>query len=198
MKHYYHPMSRAVTTYWMLTELEAEYEQIVVDFTQGEGNTAEYRAINPMGKIPALVDGDVVITETAAICAYLADKFADKGLAPLTSSAQRGRYYRYLFYPGTTLEPMFTFNQLEGVDYSPQSVGWGDLERCLATVESMTPEEDWALGTQFTAADVVYGGTLDFAVQFGWLKSPTPKVAAYIKRIKNREAYQLTHDPSWH
>ena len=198
MKHYYHPMSRAVTTHWMLTELEAEYEQIVIDFTEGEAKKPEYRAINPMGKIPALVDGDVIVTETAAICAYLADKFADKDLAPSTSSEQRGLYYRYLFYPGTTLEPMFTFNQLGGVNPSPQSSGWGDLERCLATVELMTPEDDWALGTQFTAADVVYGGTLDFAVQFGWLESPTPKVTAYIKRIKNRDAYQLTHDPSWY
>ncbi len=198
MKHYYHPMSRAVTTHWMLTELEAEHEQIVVDFPGGENNSPEYRAINPMGKIPALVDGDVVVTETAAICAYLADKFPDKGFAPPVGSNQRGSYYRYLFYPGTTLEPMFTLEQMDLTDYSPQSTGWGDLERCLATMESMTPENDWALGTQFTAADVVFGGTLDFSVQFGWLTSPTPKVAAYVRRIKSREAYRNSHDPSWH
>lgn len=190
-------MSRAVTTDWMLTELEVEHEQIVIDFPAGENNTPEYRAINPMGKIPTLVDGGVVITETAAICAYLADKFADKGLAPSISSNQRGSYYRYLFYPGTTLEPMFTFNQLEVANHSPQSTGWGDLERCLETIERMTPEVDWALGPQFTAADIVYGGTLDFAIQFGWLKSPTPKVSAYIGRIKSRDAYRQSHDPSW-
>ena len=151
-----------------------------------------------MGKIPVLVDGDVVITETAAICAYLADKFADKDLAPPTDSDQRGAYYRYLFYPGTTLEPMFTLNQLEVKNYSHQSTGWGDLERCLETIERMTPESDWALGSQFTAADIVFGGTLDFAIQFEWLTAPTPKVAAYVKRIKSREAYRKTHDPSWH
>jgi len=198
MKHYYHPMSRAVTTHWMLTELEAEHEQIVIDFPGGENNSPEYRAINPMGKIPALVDGDVVVTESAAICAYLADKFPAKGYAPEVGSNQRGRYYRYLFFPGTTLEPMFTFSQMEVTDYSPQSVGWGDQERCMAAVESMTPENGWAMGTQFTAADVVFGGTLDFSIQFGLLKSPTPKVAAYVKRIKNRSAYQNSHDPSWH
>lgn len=198
MKHYYHPMSRAVTTDWLLTELEVEHEQIVVDFMAGENNTPEFRAINPMGKIPALVDGDVVITEAAAICAYLADKFPEKGFAPDTNSNLRGSYYRYLFFPGTTLEPMFTFNQLEGADISPQSAGWGDLERCLATIESMTPETDWALGPDFTAADIVFGGTLDFAVQFGWLTSPSPKVAAYVQRIKSREAYRQSHDPSWH
>lgn len=198
MKHYYHPMSRAVTTDWMLAELDVEHEQITIDFPAGENNTPEFRAITPMAKIPVLVDGDVVITETAAICAYLADKFADKGLAPPMNSDQRGAYYRYLFYPGTTLEPMFTLNQLEVKNYSPQSTGWGDLERCLETIERMTPESDWALGSQFTAADIVFGGTLDFAIQFGWLTAPTPKVAAYVKRIKSREAYRKTHDPSWH
>lgn len=198
MKHYYHPMSRAVTTDWMLKELEAEHEQIVVDFPAGENNTPEFRAINPMGKIPALVDGDVVITETAAICAYLADKFPDKGYAPPLNSNQRGRYYRYMFVPGTTLEPMFTVNQLEISDYSPQSAGWGDFERCIATLETMTPNEDWALGSQFSAADVVFGGMVDFAAQFGWLESPSPKVAAYVRRIKDRPAYRESHDPSWY
>ncbi len=187
-----------MTTHWMLTELEAEHEQIVVDFFAGENATPEYRAINPMGKIPALVDGDIIVTETAAICAYLADKFADKGMCPSLSSNQRGRYYRYLFFPGTTLEPMLTLNQLEGNVVKPQSAGWGDLERCLATVEVMTPEQDWVLGPQFTAADVVYGGTLDSAVQFGLVESPSTKVAEYIGRLKKRDAYRSSHDPSWY
>lgn len=198
MKHYYHPMSRAVTTDWLLKELDVEHEQIVVDFPAGESQKPEYRAINPMGKIPTLVDEGVVITETAAICAYLADKFIEKGFAPAPGTPERGRYYRYLFFPGSVLEPMFTFEQLEGAEVSPQSVGWGDLERCLATIESMTPESGWALGEQFTAADVVFGGTLDFAVQFGWLKSPSAKVAGYVARLKARDAYRQTHDASWH
>src|SRR5690606_14047086 len=102
------PMSRAVTTNWMLTELGAEHEQVVVDFVTGETSSPEYRQINPMGKIPTLVDGEVVVTEVAAICAYLADRYPEKGLAPPPDSRKRGRYYRYLFFPGTTLEPMFT------------------------------------------------------------------------------------------
>ena len=198
MKHFYHPMSRAVTTDWLLTELDADHERVVVDYMAGENDTPEFRAVNPMGKIPALVDGDVVVTETAAICAYLADKFIDRGFAPEIDSPLRGRYYRYLFYPGTSLEPMFTFVQRGVTDAAPQSTGWGDLERCLATVESMTPESDWALGDRFTAADIVYGGTLDFAVQFGWLTSPSPKVAAYVQRLKRRPAYRESHDPSWY
>ncbi len=198
MKHYYNPMSRAVTTHWMLTELGVAHEQVVVDFANGETATPEFRAINPMGKVPTLVDGDVVVTEVAAICAYLADKFPEKGLAPDPGSGERGRYYRYLFVPGTTLEPMFTVRSLGIQDYSAQSVGFGDLERCLATIEQMTPESDWAMGARFTAADIVFGGTVDFAVQFGWLTSPSAKVSAYVRRIKDRPAYQQSHDASWH
>lgn len=198
MKHYFNPMSRAVTTHWMLIELDATHEQIAVDYASGETATSEYRAINPMGKVPALVDGDVVVTEVAAICAYLADKFPEKGLAPSPASDQRGKYYRYLFVPGTTLEPMFTVASLGLEDYSPASVGFGDMDRCLATIEQMTPETDWAMGERFTAADVVFGGLVDFAVQFGWLKEPSAKVAAYVRRIKDRPAYQQSHDPSWH
>lgn len=198
MRHYFHPMSRAVTTHWMLTELNVDHEQIVVDILSGEAATAEFRAINPMGKVPVLVDGDVVVTETAAICTYLADKFPEKGLAPTQGSTERGRYFRYLFVPGTTLEPMFTFDSLKIEDYPANSVGFGDLERCLATIESMTPETDWALGDQFSAADVVFGGTLDFAVQLGWLASPSVKVSAYVRRIKGRQAYRDSHDPVWH
>ena len=198
MKHFYHPMSRALTTHWMLSELEAEHEQIVIDFMNGENDSPEFRAINPMGKIPALQDGDAVVTETAAICAYLADKYSEKGLAPSADSSQRGLYYRYLFLPGTTLEPMFTVRQLEITDYSPKSTGWGDFETCLATIEEMTPAENWALGAKFTAADVVFGGFLDFAIQFGWLPSPTPRVSSYVNRIKARPAYRASHDSSLH
>ncbi|NVJ97285.1 MAG: glutathione S-transferase family protein [Alphaproteobacteria bacterium] len=198
MKHYYNPMSRAATTHWMLLEAGVAHEQILVDFAQGETETTAYRAINPMGKIPALVDGDIVITEAAAICAYIADKYPEKGLAPAHGTAKCGKYYRYLFVPGTTLEPMFTAEMLGLQDYPAQSVGFGDIERCLATIEAMTPESNWVMGDQFTAADVVFGGTLNFAMQFGWLKEPSEKVASYVRRIRERPAYRQSHDPSWH
>jgi glutathione S-transferase len=198
MKHYFHPMSRAVTTHWMLTELDVAHEQVIVDITAGDTNTAEYRAINPMGKVPVLVDGDVVVTETAAICAYLADKYPEREFAPPLDSPDRGSYYRFLFFPGTTLEPMFSTKLLGITDYPAQSVGWGDMERCLQTVEALTPQSDWAMGDRFTAADVVFGGTLDFAVQLGWLETPSDNVAAYVRRLKDRPAYQVSHDPAWH
>jgi glutathione S-transferase len=195
VKHYFNPMSRAVTTHWMLEELGAPYEQIVVDFLAGETDAPAYRAINPMGKVPTLVDGDVVVSEAAAICAYLADKFIDKGLAPPLGSPERGRYYRYLFVPSATLEPLFSLAQLGIAVENPRSAGWGDVARGLATIEALTPEAGWALGGRFTAADVVFGGTLDFAVRFGWFEA-SPKVAEYVERIRERPIYRATH-PGW-
>lgn len=192
MKHYCNPRSRAVSTLWMFEELGVPHEQVVVDFASGEMQSPEFRAINPMGKVPALVDGDVVVTEVAAICAYLADKFADKGLAPAPDSTERGAYYRYLFVPGTTIEPAFSLTTAGIAHPNPGSAGWGDPERVMAMVESMTPEVGWALGERFTAADVVFGGTLDFSMRFGWME-PSAKVVAYVERIRARPAYKATH-----
>ena len=192
MKHYYNPMSRAVTTDWMLKELDAPHEQIIIDFTADENNLPDFRKINPMGKLPVLVDGETVVTEVGAICAYLADKFPKKKLAPEIGSAQRAAYYRYLFIAGNTIEPAFslTASGLEHPD--PKGAGWGDISRVLATIEAMTPETGWALGEKFTAADVVFGGLLDFSMIFNWIDA-SPKVAAYVARIRQRPAYRETH-----
>jgi glutathione S-transferase len=196
VKHYFYPISRAVWTDWMLRELDAPHEQVVIDMAAGEQRSPEYRAINPMGKVPALVDGDAVVTEAAAICAYLADKFADKGFGPSPGSTERARYFRYLFFPGVTLEPLLSVANL-GVDITkPLPGAWGDLPRVMATVESMTPEAGWALGDQFTAADVVFGGELAFLIGFKSMDA-SPRVAAYVERIKARPAYQASHDAFW-
>jgi glutathione S-transferase len=145
-----------------------------------------------MGKVPALVDGEVLVTETAAICAYLADKFPEKGLAPPASSPERGCYYRYLFFPGVTLEPLLSVIALGLEDTRPQSMGWGDMPRVLAAVEAMTPGAAWALGASFSAADVVFGGALAFFSDFKLL-DPSPKVERYVARLKERPAYVASH-----
>jgi len=192
MKHYYNPMSRAVTTDWMLKELDVQHEQIIVDFIKNENNSPEFREINPMGKLPVLVDGGIVVTEVAAICAYLADKFPGKRLAPEIGSIERAAYYRYLFLAGNTIEPAFSLAASGLVYPEPESAGWGDLPRVLATIEEMTPEAAWALGEQFTAADVVFGGLLDFSMVFNWIDA-SPKVAAYVARIRQRPSYRESH-----
>lgn len=189
MKHYYNPISRAVTTDWILKELNAPHEQIIIDFAAGENNSPEFLKINPMGKLPALMDGGTVVTEVAAICAYLADKFPEKNLAPEIGSVDRATYYRYLFLAGNTIEPALSL-AASGLEHpNPKSAGWGDMPRVLATIEAMTPETGWALGTQFTAADVVFGGLLDVSMAFNMIDA-SPRVAAYVARIRQRPSYQ--------
>lgn len=192
MKHYTAARTRGDSTRWMLQELDVPCEEILVDIQGGEQTGDAYRAINPMGKVPALVDGDVVVTETAAICAYLADAFPEKGFAPPVGSPERGRYYRYLFFPGVTLEPLLSVTSLGVEDVNGFSMGFGDMPRVLATVEAMTPDEGWALGDTFTAADVVFGGSLAFFAGFGMLEA-SPRVQAYVERLKARPAYRATH-----
>ncbi|MCF2950016.1 glutathione S-transferase family protein [Paraglaciecola aquimarina] len=192
MKHYYNPMSRAVTTDWMLKELGIKHEQISIDLTSNSPELQQLRQLNPMGKLPTLVDGEHVITEVAAICAYLADKYPEKQLAPELNSAQRASYYRYLFIAGNTIEPVFTLAAFDIQHPNPVTAGWGDTTRVMATIEIITPKTGWALGEKFTAADVVFGGLLDSLVLFGTLKASS-KVAAYIARLRQRLAYISTH-----
>ena len=192
MKHYFNPKSRAATTNWMLRELNAAHEQVMVDFAVQDDNLSEMHRINPMKKLPVLADGDVVITEVAAICAYLADKFPEKKLAPAVGTAERGAYYRYLFVAGNTIEPIFTLSAADMVHPHPSYAGWGDMPRVMATIEALTPEREWALGAQFTAADVVFGGLLDYGIKFGWFE-PSAKVAAYVARIRQRPCYLQSH-----
>lgn len=192
MKHYFNPMSRAVTTDWMLKELSINYEQLSIDFSVNSPELIQLRQINPMGKLPTLVDGDLVITEVAAICAYLADKYPEKNLAPKVNSKKRGIYYRYLFVAGNTIEPAFSLASFNIEHPNPQTAGWGDMSRVMLTIESLVPETDWTLGQQFTAADVVFGGLLDSLVMFGSLAA-SPKVLAYINRLRLRPAYKEAH-----
>jgi glutathione S-transferase len=192
MKHYYNPMSRAVTTDWILKELDIKHEQIGIDFTTNTPELLQLRQINPMGKLPTLVDGENVITEVAAICAYLADKYPEKKLAPEINSIQRATYYRYLFIAGNTVEPALTLAASKMEHPNSATAGWGDISRVIATIEKLTPETRWALGAQFTAADIVFGGLLDSSITFGTLRA-SPKVAAYVARIQQRPAYREAH-----
>lgn len=192
MKHYYNPMSRAVITDWMLKELRIKQETVYIDFTIENTELLQLQKINPMGKIPTLVDGENVVTEVAAICAYLADKYSDAKLAPEIGSADRATYYRYLFVSGNTIEPALTLAAYQIEHPNPATAGWGNISHVLETIESMTPTTDWVLGDQFSAADVVFGGLLASSITFGTLDA-SPKVSAYVARIQKRHAYKEAH-----
>lgn len=188
MKHYFHPMSRSTTTDWMLRELQVPHERITIDLTSGKNRQPDFLKVNPMGKLPALEDNGVVITEVAAICTYLADKFIEKGLAPSHGSIERAHYYRLLFLAGNTVEPALTLiaNGVKHLD--AKSTGWGDMLRVLATLEDVIPQDGWLLGSQFSTADVVLGGLLDSILTFTQIEVPY-NVATYVERLRIRPAY---------
>jgi glutathione S-transferase len=185
---YSNPRSRGRIARWMLEEVGADYDIAWIDFDD-PGRVAEFRTVNPMGKVPAIRHGDAVVTETAAICAYLADAFVDAGLAPPV--ARRADYYRWLFFAAGPLEAAIT-NQALGVQPTPRQqgfVGYGDLARTLDTLETALAGASWIAGDRFTAADVYVGSQIGFGLQFGTIDK-RPAFADYVARATDRDAYR--------
>ena len=188
---YTNPMSRGRIARWMLEEVGAPYETQVLDYgTTMKG--ADYLAINPMGKVPAIrhVRGgaETVVTEGAAICAYLADAFPDAGLVP--PPAERGAYYRWLFFAAGPVEQAIT-NASLGVEVTPERermVGYGSKALVLDVLEAAVSANDYIAGTRFSAADVYVGSQVGWGLTFGTIEE-RPAFRAYWDRISAREAY---------
>jgi glutathione S-transferase len=184
---YTNPMSRGRIARWMLEEVGASYETVVLDYASSMKGL-EYLTINPMGKVPAIVHGGKVVTECAAICAYLADAFPDARLAP--PPTDRADYYRWLFFAAGPVEQAFT-NKSMGVapdDRQKRMAGYGSFEQTVDTLESAIANQPYVTGQTFTAADVYVGSQVGFMLQFGMLE-PRPAFTAYSERVYGREAY---------
>lgn len=185
---YTNPMSRGRIIRWMLEEVGQPYETVVLDYaTTMKG--PDYLAINPMGKVPAIKHGDVVVTEAAAICAYLADAFPQAKLAPPSGSKLRGPYYRWLFYGAGPVEAMAS-NQALGVvvpDDKRGMVGYGSREQVIDTLEYAVSQGEYLAGGSFTAADLYVGAQLGWGLQFGTIEK-RPGIEAYVGRIFVRPA----------
>lgn len=185
---YTHPMSRGRIVRWMLEEIGAPYETKVIDYgPQMKG--ADYRAINPMGKVPALVHDDAVVTESAAILAYLADAFPDAGLAPPAASRLRAPYYRWLFFTAGPLEAAVINNTLnfQVPDDQRGMVGYGTLEKTLEVVEAGLKGRDTLVGDSFTAADLYLSAHLGWYLQQGIIEQ-RPDFVRYAKLHNSRPA----------
>ena len=183
-----HPMSRGRTARWMLEEIGAPYDVQILDYA-GAMKSPAYLAINPMGKVPALVHGEAVVTETAAICAYLADAFPEAGLAPPANSQLRAPYYRWLFFAAGPLEAAST-NKALGVEAAPdrkRMLGYGSLEDVLDTLETTLSGGRYLLGDHFTAADIYLGSGLGWGMQFGTVEK-RPAFEDYWDLISQRPA----------
>ena len=185
---YTHPMSRGRIVRWMLEELGQPYRTELLDY----GTTmksADYRAINPMGKVPAIRHGDTVVTECGAICAYLADAFPEAGLAPPPGDHRRGPYYRWIFFAAGPVEAAATDKML-GVEVPEErraTVGYGCLADVMAALEYAVSGNDYVAGDRFTAADVYFGSHIGWGMQFGTLEK-RPAFERYWERIGARPA----------
>ena len=185
---YTHPMSRGRIARWMLEEIGAPYQCVLLDYGTTMKSPA-YLAVNPMGKVPALRHGDAVVTETAAICAYLADAFPDAGLAPPPGDRLRGPYYRWLFFAAGPVEAAVT-NQALGVTVPPERApmaGYGSYERAMDGLEAALGEGPYLLGERFSAADVYVGSQIGFGLRFGSIEPRLPFIT-YYERLATRPA----------
>jgi glutathione S-transferase len=186
---YHMPQTRGGTTLWMDEELGGVCDLQLLNLRKGEGRTPQFLKINPMGKLPALQHKGATITEAAAICAYLADAFPEKGLAPATSDPMRGVYYRWMFFAPSCIEPMM-LDRLGKVSREDTKVaGHGDYERVMASINQALANGPWILGETFSAADVVMGSALFFATMFGAIPKEG-RIKDYVDRIAARPAHQ--------
>ncbi|MBW8784379.1 MAG: glutathione S-transferase family protein [Novosphingobium sp.] len=184
------PMSRGQIARWALHEAGAEYDQVLVDW----GNKpADFLAANPMGKVPTVIhhalSGDRVISEAAAICAYLADEHPLAELAP--RETERADYYRWMFFAAGPIEQMTTCKALK-IEPTPEQepmVGFGSVERALGALESWMSDREWVCGERFTMADVYVGSQVDWGLTFGTMP-PNRAFAAYAERLQQRDAYK--------
>ena len=190
---YHCPQTRAATTFWMNEELGDVCDIKIIDFRKGEQKGAEFVAINPMGKLPTLTHDGVTVTEVAAICAYLADAFAEKGLAPALDDPRRGAYFRWMFFAPSCIEPAMTdiFNKRR--NDNPQQIGYGNAELVVEAAKTALSDGDYILGDQFSAADIVFGSSLHFAMMFGAFEKEEPFVA-YTERLTSRSAYKRSEE----
>ncbi|MGP1352563.1 MAG: glutathione S-transferase family protein [Parasphingopyxis sp.] len=186
---YTNPMSRGQIVRWMLEEVGVPYEQVLLDYgTTMKGD--EYLAINPMGKVPAIKHNGKVVTECAAICAYLAEAFPEAELAP-QDDAERADYYRWMFFASGPVEQAI-INRTFG--FTPDSeqeamAGYGNYDTAVATLGTAVTGRDYICGDRFTAADVYVGSQIDWGIQFDTLPK-TPAFEAYAARLRERDAYK--------
>ncbi len=185
---YTNPMSRGRIVRWMLEEVGRPYRTELLEYATTLKAPA-YLAVNPMGKVPALRHGDAVVTETAAICAYLADAFPDAGLAPPPGDRRRAPYYRWLFFGAGPVEAAASNKAMGFVvpEGQERMAGYGSLDAVLNTLEAAVSGDDYLVGDSFSAADVYLGAHIGWGMMFGTIEK-RPAFERYWARISERPA----------
>lgn len=187
---YHAAPSRSSIVRWMLEEVGEPYEIQLLSLSKGENRAPDYLAVNPMGKVPALRHGDAVITEAAAICAYLADEFPRAKLNVPLGDSRRGPYLKWLFFGPSCIEPAMMDRAFPRKEEARRAaLGYGDFDTVIKVVADAVARGPYILGEQFTAADVVIGSTLRFGMLFKLLPEQ-PEFTAYTGRLAQRPALQ--------
>ena len=186
---YTNPQSRGRIAHWMMEELGEPYETVWLDYATTMREPA-FLAVNPMGKVPTIQHNGMVVTETAAICAYLADHFPEKNLIPPANGPARAAYFRWLFFAAGPLEQAVTAKSMGWLvpEEKEGFVGFGSYERTLSALEQALTATSYICGDQFTAADVYVGSHLGWGMLFGTIET-RPVFEAYVARLYARPAY---------
>lgn len=189
IKLYWAPQTRSARTVWMLEEAGVDYDIEVVDIRNpARQDSAEFRAASPMRKVPALVDGNVQMAESAAICLYVADRYSSGKLAPAIDDPQRGAFLYWLMYTPAVVEPTMS-EKINKIQPNRGRNGWGDFNSMIATLSDGLGQGPWILGEQFTAADVMLGSSVHFLQLFNML-GDAPSLLEYVNRCRQRPAFK--------
>lgn len=180
---YHHPRSRSVGTRVLLEALGVDYRVQPLDFAKGETRTAEFLAINPLGKLPTIVHDGTVVTEQVAITIYLADRFPAAGLAPAFDDPKRGAYLRWLAYYGSSFEPALVDHAFKREPLPPAQSVYGDYDTVINTLVDQLGRGDYLLGDTPTAADLLWGIALKWTTDFG-IVPRHPAIMAYVDRVQ--------------
>ena len=183
------PQSRSGGALALLEELGAEYDLRLLNLKQGEQRQPAYQAINPMGKVPAILHNDALIAEQPAVFLYLADLYPEARLAPCIGDPLRGPYVRWLVYYGSSFEPAVVDRSQKRDPAPPMASPYGSWADVLNTIGAQLANGPYMLGERFTAVDVLWGGALHWTTMFG-LMPETPEIRAYIDRVITRPAMQ--------
>ena len=189
MQLYWSPRSRSFSTLWLMEETGQPYERVLTDISSGAQKHVEYLAIYPMGKVPALRDGDATLAESAAICAYVAERYPAAKLAPPLGDPLRAKYLYWLFFGPGCIEPAMVQIATK-IEMNPVAAGWGDAQRVIDVLDNALQKGPWILGDNFSAADIVIGSGLNFAVRLFKMIPSTMAFDAYIARCMERPAFQ--------
>lgn len=189
MKLYWAPHSRALRILWLMEETGAAYERELVDIRAGVQDTPAFRKINPMGKVPVLSDGAASLAESAAICAYVAERVPEAGLAPQVGDPLRARYLHMLFFSAGCMEPAF-LQKMKGIELAKMSAGWGSFDLVMEVIDGALADGPYLLGETFSAADVMIASDLWFGIGLLKVIAPTPAMSAYLARCTARPAFQ--------